>query len=598
MKNKIICLLLVVLMCFSIFALAACGKTDNPGNEGGNGDVGGNEGNGGNGGNGGNNDDEEEDITPGGPPPIADKDVVEGWWEDITYDNTELLFQLTHCDNAKELPSGCERYLEGNTADDEDIDKYVDERNQDAESYTFTTIKYSYVDNIQSTYGFLKNIERIQKETSNKNQNTPDLYCNFMSDMLCTSLLGSFANARSMVRGSEQDQHGVNYFDLSIKGYMADLMSSLTLSLDKIYVIASDYFIDLIRAFFIVPVNVTLYNEVASKDSKLEDYTNDGIKDINDFFEEVKNGKWTYDRVADYSAAAYKPGDGNTGGMHINDNLGFGLADNGLPAAGMVYTSSVVIINKEWDSAAGKFNYSYPDENPDLVRLATNLSALMDKTGVKFVTAGDGAIVGVTGEGIPNLTVRKQFTNNKMLFGGVMLVGALEYPDFQLMKSGNSGGFGVAPVPVFEYDEEKEPADQYLTQIHVVGRAGGIAVCTKKFAQCTAFIQYQSTHSTDILNEYYDYNLTYDTAGGLDGNIEMLQYIRDNVRTSFDKLFEDAIGYYFKTVNENSEANRWHALIVAEGYKMDSMSDTYESLIDNKKKSLADLEKMYTELPD
>ena len=598
MKNKIICLLLVVLMCFSIFALAACGKTDNPGNEGGNGDVGGNEGNGGNGGNGGNNDDEEEDITPGGPPPIADKDVVEGWWEDITYDNTELLFQLTHCDNAKELPSGCERYLEGNTADNEDIDKYVDERNQDAESYTFTTIKYSYVDNIQATYGFLKNIERIQKETSNKNQNTPDLYCNFMSDMLCTSLLGSFANARSMVRGSEQDQHGVNYFDLSIKGYMADLMSSLTLSLDKIYVIASDYFIDLIRAFFIVPVNVTLYNEVASKDSKLEDYTNDGIKDINDFFEEVKNGKWTYDRVADYSAAAYKPGDGNTGGMHINDNLGFGLADNGLPAAGMVYTSSVVIINKEWDSAAGKFNYSYPDENPDLVRLATNLSALMDKTGVKFVTAGDGAIVGVTGEGIPNLTVRKQFTNNKMLFGGVMLVGALEYPDFQLMKSGNSGGFGVAPVPVFEYDEEKEPADQYLTQIHVVGRAGGIAVCTKKFAQCTAFIQYQSTHSTDILNEYYDYNLTYDTAGGLDGNIEMLQYIRDNVRTSFDKLFEDAIGYYFKTVNENSEANRWHALIVAEGYKMDSMSDTYESLIDNKKKSLADLEKMYTELPD
>ena len=594
MKNKIICLLLVVLMCFSVFALAACNKTEDPGNT----DT-----PGGNGGNGGNDDNKDEDNEDDGPETPPEEEIgtdtnVDGWWDKITYDNTELLFQLTHCDNAKELPSGCERYLEGNTSDNEDIDKYVDERNQDAESYTFTKIKYSYVDNIQATYGFLKNIERIQKETSNKNQNTPDLYCNFMSDMLCTSLLGSFANARSMERGSEQDQLGINYFDLSKAGYMADLMSSLTLSLDKIYVIASDYFIDLIRAFFIVPVNVTLYNEVASKDSALQDYTNDGVKDINDFFEEVKEGKWTYDRVAAYSAAAYKPGDGNTGGMHINDNLGFGLADNGLPAAGMVYTSSVVIINKDWDENAGKYNYSYPDENPDLVRLATKLSELMDKTGVKFVTGADGTIVGVTGEGVPNLTVRKQFTNNKMLFGGVMLVGALEYPDFQAMKQGNSGGFGVAPVPVFEYDEEKEPAEQYLTQIHVVGRAGGIAVCTKKFAQCTAFIQYQSTHSTDILNEYYDYNLTYDTAGGLDGNIDMLRYIRDNVRTSFDKLFEDAIGYYFKTVNENSENNRWHSLICIAGYKMDNMADTYESLIKNKQKSLADLEKMYGELPE
>ncbi len=592
MKKRIICLLLVLIMCFSTFALTACSKDETP--DSGNTDD---TNNGNDDTNNPSEDDGEDDTTnPSGPPTFGDGEHDDtAWWEEITYDDTELLFQMTLCDNNQELPSGCERYLAGASANNEDIDKLVDERNDLAESLTFVTVKYSYVDNVSTTYGFTQNIERIYNEVSNKNQTTPDMYCNFMTDMLCTSLLGSFANVRSRVRGSEQDQYGVNYFDLDDPGYMSDLMSSLTLSTDKIYVIASDYFLDLIRAFFVVPVNVIRYNEIAAKDQNLEDYTMDGVKDINDFFEEVKQGKWTYARVAEYAAAAYKPGDGNTGDEAINDQLGFVLAHNGLPAAGMVYTSSVVVIHKEWQKDEGKFNYWFPDENPDLVDLANALSALFKKTGVKCVTAADASTVGET---TPLLGVRKQFTTNKILFGGVILVGSLEYPEYQKMKEGNSGGFGVVPVPVYVYDEEKAPDEQYLTQIHVVGRAGGIAVSTRKFAQCTAFLHYQSAHSTEILNQYYDYNLTYDTAGGLDGNIEMLEYIRDNVRTSFDKLFEDAIGFFYKTVNENSDQNRWHTLICNSYYEMDNMGDVYESLIGNKKQSLVDLINKYNELPD
>ena len=264
----------------------------------------------------------------------------------------------------------------------------------------------------------------------------------------------------------------------------------------------------------------------------------------------------------------------------------------------MVYTSSVVIINKDWDSEAGKYNYSYPDENPDLVALATKLSELMDKTGVKYITNADGAIVGVTGDGVPNLTVRKQFVNNKMLFGGVMLVGALEYPDYQSMKRGNSGGFGVAPVPVYKYNDEYDPDQQYLTQIHVVGRAGGIAVSTVKFAECTAFLHYQSSHSTEILDEYYDYNLTYDTASGLDGNVTMLKYIRANVRTSFDKLFEDAIGFFYETTDSDSTKNRWHSLICDAQFQLTNMRDKYAELVGTKQENLANLVKLYDQLPD
>lgn len=600
MKNRIICLLLVLVMCFSFVALTACNKDDTPDNGG--------ENNGENNGNNNGNkpdddkepDDGEEDNSR--PPIIGGGEVDDtAWWEEITYDETELRFQMTHCTNNQELPSGCERYLAGESNDNEDIDKLIGTRNDNAESLTLIKkVHYAYYDDIQSEYGYSRNINRINVEVSDKNANTPDMYCNFLTDMLCTSLLGSFANLYSRERGgnpdTDPDTYGKNYFNLEDPGYMSDLMGSLTLSLDKIYVIASDYFLDLIRAFFVVPVNVNLYNRIAEQMLE-EDYDGDGFKDINDFFYEVMEGKWTYARVAEYAAKAYVPAPGNTAGASINDTLGFVLADNGLPAAAMVYTTTTVtVISKTWNPDRGDYDYAYPDTNEDLVDLANALNSLFSSKGVKCVTGSDASSVG---ESTPLLGCRKQFTTDKILFGGVILVGSLEYSDYQRMKEGNSGGFGVVPVPIYKYNDELDPDQQYLTQIHVVGRGGAIAVCTAKFAQCTAFLHYQSSHSTEILNEYYDYNLTYDTASGLDGNVEMLQYIRENVRTSFDKLFEDAIGFFYETVDDNSDTYRWHSQIVAAKYQLTNMRDVYDTYVGAKKANLANLiEKVYPSLPD
>ncbi|MBQ8380782.1 MAG: hypothetical protein IJY18_02710 [Clostridia bacterium] len=575
MKNKIICLLLVLIMCFSVFALAACNKKDNETPDDGTTDTEG--------------EDDGEDDGDGSnrveqpKPPV--NDLGEEWWKDLTYDTTDLLFQMTLCSNNQELSSGCERYLAGESEDSEAIDTLVAQRNEDA--YLNTKVNVTYLWNITDdaeTYGYSKNIDRIFEEVSNKTKNTPDMYCNFMTDMLCTSLKGSFANLYSRQHGSGS-YAGANYFDTNDDGYMADLMASLTLDLNKTYVVASDYFIDLIRAFFIVPVNVNVYNSIAG--DMIEDYNDDGVKDINDFFYEVNELKWNYDRVAEYAAKAYKTGAGNnSGNEQINDQLGFVLGHNGLPAAAMVYTSSVVIITKPWDP--GATGYNYPTENPELDALTKKLSWLFDQTGVMCVTSSDAKSLG---EKTPLLGVRHQFTDGKILFGGVILVGSLEYDAYQNMKKGDKGGCGVVPVPTYR------EGDDYLTQIHVIGRAGGIAFCTSKFVQCSAFLQYQSSHSTDIKNHYYDYNLTYDTASGLDGNIEMLEYIRDNVRTSFDKLFEDAIGFFYEDTQPGSEQNRWHTLIVTAKFQMNNMSDTYKSLVGAKQTNLDKLKKQYEILP-
>ena len=99
MKKKIMCMRLVLVMCLSF--IVACGKdngsTDDSGNSGSANNNGG------------------STNKPGNKPSKPDdgnKGEID-WWEDITYEQTTLRFQMTNCSNQEELPSGCARYLAG-----------------------------------------------------------------------------------------------------------------------------------------------------------------------------------------------------------------------------------------------------------------------------------------------------------------------------------------------------------------------------------------------------------------------------------------------------------------------------------------------------
>ena len=142
--------------------------------------------------------------------------------------------------------------------------------------------------------------------------------------------------------------------------------------------------------------------------------------------------------------------------------------------------------------------------------------------------------------------------------------------------------------------------DKYQTQIHNVGRIGAISATTEKFSQCSAFLDYQSLNSTDILDEYYNYKLSFDVAGGDSRNTEMLQYIRYNVRSSFDKTLEDAIGIYFSTIDPESNGNRWHAMIMNSGFVFDgeAMLQKYADIYETKQWHLYDLLRLYGPLPE
>ena len=478
------------------------------------------------------------------------------------WDSANIIMQLNLSDNNKELSSELVRYVEGGGGYQKNVDKAVATRNAKAIEETKVTVTYKYWDNVtDNNWGnTIAHIEEMVTSASTKD--TPDVYSSFIYDLVGASVKGHFANLKGTSRGKGTVLAGLNYFEFvydkvnyekayaidveNDRGFMYEWMESVTLDpKNRMYVLASDYYIDMVRAFFMIPVNVSMLEDYG------EDITGDRNDDdeftIDDFYAQVEAGEWTYSLMMEYSEAVYTPdSNGNTGKWLGDDQIGFAMSDHGVAGSGIVYTTSVKIIEKQWNNAKNDWDYWYPtkDEIDGLEAFASAVNDLLNTDGVVLVKGSQAGATDISQFGTSHfLAIRKRFCDGAVLFGDIMMVGALEFSDYQDM---GANAFGVVPVPIYHdnMDDDGNPIDKYLTQIHNVGRPGAIAYNTKKFVECTAFLNYQSTNSTKILNTYYTYELCYGAAGGAAGTVRMLEYLRENVRTSFDKAMEDAMGIF------------------------------------------------------
>ena len=480
-------------------------------------------------------------------------EVVEYPWADD--EPVKLLFQMTKNSQDQSLPATAERYLAGEDPTCvEEIDAMVRDRNAMAAAETNIVVSYQYYpDGAEHRWGQTR--EKMLTQVLSGASDIPDVYCNIQYDLIGASVKGAFANLKS----HNYNYQGANYFnflkdgwyqeydaDGYSVGYMYELMKSLTLNEDKMYILGSDYFMDLVRAFLVMPVHVGLLESVGNDITG--DLNKDGKFTIDDFYQEVKENKWTYNKLIAYSSAIYDDTN-KDGAKNLGDTLGVAYT-SGTCTVGMMYTTSVQVI--EWNDEDGR--YAYPEESPDLYSFFDAVKNLVAQKGVVY----DGATVDNVAV---HLRIRNEFVENRMLFGSNIMLGALEYTGYQQLK--DAEGFGVVPLPL--YHEVEEGSDEsYLTAVHNAASMGSISAATRKFAECTAFLNYQSEYrgseddidSNDILIQYYDFKLQYDVADGSAGTIDMLRYIRSNVRSSFEKYVEDLVGCYF-----NATHDRWHVAL-------------------------------------
>ena len=528
----------------------------------------------------------------------SDSGYPEVPWEngDVT-----LKFMMSEATNSKQNPSGCHRYLAGDSGDKSDLDTLVLNRNSDAAYYTKVIVKYDYYPDT-SDYNWGRVNDVIYKNCTSMMSGKPDIYCNFLYDLNAAALNGAFNNLMN------QDLDKGNYFQfldddyneaLNNKGYMYEFMTSTTLSQHKMYILASDYFLDLVRSFFIVPVNISLLETVGMEITG--DLNRNDKFTIEDFYLEVENKDWDYDKVIAYSAAVYSNTGKSNAGEDIEDVIGFAISAGGVSRSGLLYSSNVKIIDKVFKAdkevagmpgVYGDYEYSYPMNAEPLAEISIALKRLVEAEGVYFL-AGSETDKNMTNYGsTAPLAIRSRFCDSKILFGDVMILGALEYTEYQELK--DKGGFGVVPVP-FHHSVDKDSEEKYLTSIHNNSRPGAIARNTKNFTACTAFLDYQSTHSTQIMNDYYNVNLQANVVDDSEegGTVRMLQYIRSNVRSVFEKTFEDAIGFY----EQDLSYSKWHGLVCSDFTLGEGIRGQYETLRAAKQEVLDTLYKKYPNLP-
>ena len=560
MKTKILCLLASLVLVVAM--LASC-LGDGGGNEGG---------------------DENEPVDESG----------------ITYNynwsETTITAQLNMDDNNQELSSGTRRYYAGKDAtQSSDIDKSIRNRNKFAEAAANVKVEYTYLeDDLGYTWG--GSIDDISTETKSGGSGC-DIYCNFAYDMTAAALKGCFANLlnEDYANGNyfrftddDYDPTSDNYFDAEAgEGYFYQYMESLSLTPDsRIYCLASNYCTDMVRSFLVIPVNVQMMNglNAAAVANIIEaggdgDLNDDGSVDVLDFYEYVWDGNWTYDTLAKYSKLVYQNVNAANAGEDVGDKLGFCLGtQSGLSASGILYTSSVKIITKNATTGA----YEYPQTNEGLDALVSALYDLMQTDGVTYASASDfNTALGHT-PASDLVGIRERFAENMILFGGIIAVGSLEDTVYQQMREGL--GFGVVPVPTYKQ------GDEYLTLVHNIARIVGISVSSAKFSQCSAFLDYVSRTSADILDQYYNTQLTAAT-GGVAGenNAEMLTYIRNHVRDCFDKTCEDLIAENMLSNDKDAYKYRWHQIITDQKYQMTDFRTQYAGNYGKKVSYLQDL---------
>ncbi len=517
--------------------------------------------------------------------------------DEYPWDTTTIIVQLTENTNGNEILSVSRKYLEGDpSASSDAIATSVQRRNTLAATTTKVRVDYRYYPDTNE-YNWGTSIERIYT-TNFAGVDVPDIYTNFVYDMVGASLKGCFANLLAENIGTTRADNYFEFLDedynasTNDRGYMYEYMESLTLAPGKkMYVLASDYFIDMVRAFFCVPVSVTLMQDycadvVAQNEAGEVVYANgdrngDGVFNLDDFYELVRAGEWTYDVLARFAADVYQPSATNGGTCVIGDDVvGFAMNSFISAASGLLYSSPVNFIQKN-DDGQGNYTYSHIQDNLNFYEFCDAAKELFSNSpGVCYVDSGYNQYGNTA-----LLAIRQRFTENKVLFGDITTVGTLEFIGYQEMK--DNGGFGVVPVPLY-----KSNSGNYITQMHNTGICGAISVMTQKFTQCTAFLNYQSTNSEQILNDYYTYKLQYNAEEGETGTVEMLQYMRDNVASSLDKSITDAMNGF-----TNGVVKKWHNTLANYKFQVDIRSE-YATDYNVNQEYLDNLADLFETLPD
>ena len=496
-------------------------------------------------------------------------------------DTRTLRIELSDFENA-EKDSKNDLYVAGpdeNALSGADtIGKMVYERNSNAKRLLGTTVEYSYWDYAWESQG-----PKIVEVVQGADPSMPDLFVNMIYDLGNATLQGVLKDVWS-IPGS--------YFDFEADGWMDEWMKSMSLTGDRAYILAGDYFIDIVRAFGVLPFNADLMDANGAKlaPALLGGGLGAGETMSQRFFDYVEAGNWTWDALGKLCAAVWVD-NGTPGQTDIYDTLGMlGNAQTGMTTSFYLYSANEPLfetrtIKDENDPNNGKTWIYYAEDS-------TVLGGIFDA--VANVFKGDGALAtnasadnGATAENPSTAYHWVKFGQGETLFAGACAMGAIELDAFQEMRD----LFSVVPLPKVSADKK------YNTIIHNIGDAGAINVKTEpgKTKVLSAYLQYCTEHSTAIRTHFQEVVVKYKNTVYNQGTDRMLDLIYNSVVNGRDKSIEDLM-----RGDATCKGLQWHNFMKKEG-KLDHTSayiaSDYKSARDTKQAYLDSILETWYNLP-
>ncbi len=496
--------------------------------------------------------------TPTPPGPSGGGDYA---WS--AADNKELNMRLSLHEQG--FTNLSKRYITGQDTGGQSatVDTLVRERNQAAQDETMLKVNYLYWEGKEASWGDTD--DHIIKDKNAFDETTPDIYITAVYDCIWATFSDGLANLVSTKR-----DNGNNYFSFLKEGYDSskddlgynyDIMRSFSPVPDQVmFMLSSDYTIDTFRAIHAMPVSITVLEGIAAdvavgKYSALEgiDKNGDGTFAMSEFAQFVMDGNWTWDVLAAFCQAVYEPGT-DVGETFGAKKFGFYMdVWGGSSARSIPMGSPFQHYTKTEVDGVPTYTQNGNTEFMTLANALTNLwrvdGAARVHNGNTADSAYDGAlsVKGYTTldtniwSSLADAAIMEKFGKNEILFMNNGVIGSIEFAFLQNMK----GGFGIVPMPVITATPGNP---QYTTAIGNAARCAAINASTDDFMEATAYLDYQSTNSGDILRAYFR-SQAYDSTNGEDYNVEMLEYIRSIFVDQSAQILDIYCQQYLSTAN-------------------------------------------------
>lgn len=299
-------------------------------------------------------------------------------------------------------------------------------------------------------------------------------------------------------------------FDFDQKYWYKDYMEDVSIHKDYQFILAGDYFIDVLRSAHCLIYNKELYANIYGKDETL--------------YPIVTNYEWTYAKFYEIIDNCYTAADATQAEPDIEkDRFGLVLNDMWGCMIPMIASGGCDYISRDSEG--------FPEIDMNVDRVMDLTEALYD------VMYSRGTYTKANSDDL-----LKIFAEGRTMFVGYQRLGSIENKDLQNMASYS---MSIIPYPMLKAEEKK-----YTTSSHDTTEIGVIPVTTKfENRQYISVVIEELCKETEkvVIPEYYETALKIKYASGVNEG-KMIDIIHDNFGNVFQLAYDNNIGALYKSV--------------------------------------------------